>query len=473
MRNDLTALDATFLELEQSDEGAHMHIGGAMVFAPLPEGGTPSREEVRDSLASRLHMLPRYGQRLSETHIGGLHWPHWEDDPRFDIDSHVRHATLPAPGEDEELLDWISDFYSHRLDRMRPLWETVVLDGLAGGRWALVWKTHHCLVDGVGSVDIAHTLLDTDPDASRGPASARAPAGDEDPGVLRSWLPGPPDAVRQATGAAMDVVRGSVHAALHPRDVLRQSSGLIDLLVHDEVVAAPPSSLNGPIGGTRRMGVVRVPLSELRAVKEGLGGKVNDAALTAVTGGLRALLLHRGEELPEAGLRAMVPVNIRVEHEHGELGNRIVSLFAHLPVAIEDPLERYEAVVDDTRKLKTGGLGDGAGALLGLTGLAPPVIHSTLARSLFATRLFNVTVTNVPGPSRELYASGARLVEVIPVVPLAAEHALGVAIFSYAGNVVFGLNADRESVPDLDVFADGIADTLAELQNLVHHSTGA
>lgn len=473
MSHDLTALDATFLELEQSDEGAHMHIGGAMIFDPLPGRGVPTRIRVRDSLASRLHLLPRYHQRLSEAHVGGLHWPAWEDDPRFDIDSHVRHATLPAPGDDDELLEWMADFYSHRLDRRRPLWETVLLDGLAGGRWALVWKTHHCMVDGVGSVDVAHTLLDTDPDASHDAPGQPGPADGGPTDIVRSWLPSPPMTLRQASGAAANAVRGGVHAVLHPREALRQSAGLIDLLVRDEVIAAPPSSLNEEIGGTRRMGVVRVPLSTLRAVKDGLGGKVNDVALTAVTGGLRALLLQRGEPLPKDGLRAMVPVNIRAEHEHGQLGNKVVSLFAHLPVAIEDPLERYEAVVDDTHKLKSGGLGAGAGALLGLTGLAPPLLHATLARSLFATRLFNVTVTNVPGPARDLYASGARLVEVIPVVPLAAEHALGVAIFSYGGNVVFGLNADRESVPDLDVFADGIADSLAQLQKLVHHPTGA
>ena len=473
MSDDLTALDATFLELEQVDEGAHMHIGGALVFGPLPDGGTPTRERVRDDLAGRLHMLPRYHQRLSQPRTGGLHWPSWEEDPRFDIDDHVRHATLPAPGDDEELLEWIADFYSHRLDRSRPLWEMVLLDGLAGGRWALVWKTHHCMVDGVGSVDVAHLLLDADPEARRKPPTPDEPVEGGAADVVRSWLPRVPGPLRDASGLAMGAVRGGAHAVMHPREALDRSAAMVDFLVRDEVIAAPRCSLNAQIGGTRRMALVRVPLGELKDVKNGLGGKVNDVILTAATAGLRRLLLSRGDEPPTAGLRAMVPVNIRAETEHGTLGNKVVSLFAHLPVAIEDPLERYEAVVADTRKLKGSSQAVGAGTVVGVTSLIPPVLHASLARALFDSRLFNITITNVPGPSQKLYASGAELREVIPLVPLFGDHAIGIAIVSYAGNLVFGINADRASVPDVDLLAEGIADAIAELGSLVHHSTGA
>jgi diacylglycerol O-acyltransferase len=471
--DDLTALDATFLELEQADEGAHMHIGGALVFDPLPGDGTPALEAVREHLSSRLHLLPRYRQRLSHPRTGRLSWPSWQEDPGFDIDSHVRHATIPAPGEDAELLEWVGDFYSHRLDRTRPLWEMVLLDGLAAGRWALVWKTHHCLVDGVGSVDVAHLLLDTAPEGAPELPPAPEPAGGGPGDVIRSWVPRPPSAVRQASGAAAAAARGAVHAALHPREALRESAAMIDLLVRDEVLAAPRSSINTPIGGGRRMAVVRVPLADLKAIKDAFGGKVNDVVLAAAAGGLRDLLEARGDDPPRAGLRAMVPVNVRTETQHGTLGNRVLSLFAHLPVAIADPRERYEAMVRDTSRLKRSGQGVGAAALVSVTSLAPPVLHSALARALFDSRLFNITITNVPGPREPLYALGAPMVEVIPLVPLFGDHAIGIAVVSYAGEVVFGLNADRAAVPDLGVLAEGIAGAIEELQSLVHANTGA
>ena len=176
MSEHLTALDATFLELEQADESAHMHIGAVMVFDPLPGGGVPSREALCQHLMIRLGQLPRYRQRLSEVHTGGLSWPEWEDDPAFDIGRHITHAALPAPGGHEELQEWASNFFSQRLDRRRPLWEMALVEGLADGRWALATKTHHSLVDGVGSVDVGHLMLDATPDAAAGRADAiRAP----------------------------------------------------------------------------------------------------------------------------------------------------------------------------------------------------------------------------------------------------------------------------------------------------------
>jgi diacylglycerol O-acyltransferase / wax synthase len=470
--NQLTALDATFLELEQADDSAVMHIGAALVFDPLPGRGTPAIGKVRKHLEQRLDMLPRYLQKLDVPRTGGLAWPSWEPDQRFEIEAHVRHATLPSPGDEGEFLDWLSDYYSHRLDRGRPLWEMVLLDGLAGGRWALVSKTHHCLVDGVGSVDVADLLLAAEPAPRKPsvPSGARVSATVE---ARSGWLPHPPAPVGQAAGAGLAAARAGAHALMHPREALERSRAVIDLLVRDELIAAPRSSLNVPTGATRRIATVHVELQEVQNVRSALGGKVNDVVLCAATGALRELLLERGEDPPRQGLRAMVPVNIRREGDHGELGNKVSSLFVELPVAEADPLRRYELVRAATEKRKAGGQALAASAVTGLTELAPPVLHASLARAMSAKRLFNVTITNIPGSPRRAYAFGAPMVDVVPIVPLAAEHALGIAVVSYAGGVTFGLYADRATMPDLDVLRDGILTSLLELATLAHATPAA
>lgn len=464
----LTALDAAFLELEEADDGALMHIGAALVFDPLPGGGTPAIGEVREHLEQRLDLLPRYRQKLDAARTGGLAWPSWERDQRFEIDAHVRHATLPSPGEEPEFLDWISDFYSHRLDRGRPLWEIVLLDGLADGRWALVSKTHHCLVDGVGTVDVVDLLLGAKP-APREP-SPHVPVSDL---AWLGWLEHPPEPVGQVAGAGLAAARAGTHALTHPREALERSRAVIDLLVRDELIAAPRSSLNVPIGATRRIATVHVELQELQKIRSAFGGTVNDVVLCAATGALRELLLERGEDPPRQGLRAMVPVNIRIEGDRGELGNKVSSLFVELPVAEADPLRRYELVRATVQERKAGGQALAAGALTSLAELAPPVLHAGLARAMSAKRLFNVTITNIPGSPRRLYAFGAPMVDVVPIVPLAAEHAVAIAAVSYAGGVTFGLYADRAAMPDLDVLRDSIVTSLLELTALAHATAAA
>jgi diacylglycerol O-acyltransferase / wax synthase len=455
----LTPLDATFLELEQIDEGATMHIGGVMVFDPLPGGAVPSLAAVRTDIASRLTLLPRYCQRLSSERTGGLNWPHWQEDPKFDVDNHVHHAALPTPGGDEELCEWAADFFSHRLDRTRPLWEMVLLEGLEDGRWALATKTHHCLVDGVGSVDVAHLLLDPEP-----------PVGQPDSGEPSSrWqalLEHSPDAVAGLTRTAAGVTTAGVHAALHPREALEKSRSVAELIVRDELIGAPHTSLNAPIGATRRFEIVRASLPELKAIGHEYGGSVNDVVLAACTAGLRRLLLSRRETPPPPWLRAMVPMNVRAASEKLALGNRISSLFVELPVTEPDALARLGRVVENTSRLKASSAALGANTMLDLAALAPPVLHAAIAHSLYATRLFNLTITNVPGPRGPLYAFGAPLREIHPIVPLAAEHTVGIAIISYDGGVVLGLGADRDSTPDLHVLAEGVQDGFDELVRL-------
>jgi diacylglycerol O-acyltransferase / wax synthase len=475
MGEHLTALDATFLELEQVDSSAHMHIGGVMVFDPQPGGGSPPLERIREEFVARLPQLPRWSQRLSTPHTGGLHWPTWEDDPSFDIAQHVFAVHLPDPRGERELLAWAADNYSQRLDRTRPLWEVAISD-LADGRWAMTTKTHHCMVDGVGSVDIAQKILDTEPS---GVPHAADPAAAEESGEE-----GRPERVNGAVGLARDLAnaglglaRSGVHlargalrlgidTATHPRHAaegLTRARAMVELLVRDELVPAPRTSLNRPIGTRRRLAVIEVPLDDVKEVKRSLGGTVNDVILAATTSGLRQLLLQRDEPLPGQGLRAMVPVNIRAAGDALAAGNKITSLFVHLPVTEADPAACYAHQMEDAEALKSGTQAIGSSGLIELTGLAPPVLHSFLARSLYATRLFNVTITNVPGPQQPLYAFGSRMRAAWPLVPLAAEHAVGIAVFSYDGRVFFGLNADRDSVPDLDVVADGIENALHDL----------
>ncbi len=464
MTDTLTALDATFLELEQLNEGALMSIGGVMVFDPGPDGA-PTIEDVRENLTSRLGLLPRYSQRLSSSRTGGLAWPQWCDDEQFDIALHVRRVALPAPGSDDDLCEWAADFYSHRLDRTRPLWEVALIEGLEHGRWALAHKTHHCLVDGVGSVDVAYLLLDSEP--SRRDDNAIPQPVELADVSWRSSLPSVPQPIAQAAHAGAQVARAATQAALHPRDAMVRSRSLAELIVRDEIIGAPHTSLNVPIGSTRRFAVVRVPLDELKAISRGLGGSVNDAMLAACTTGLRQLLFERGEDPPPRGLRAMVPMNVRQASERLTLGNRVSSLFVELPVAEPVASVRHRKIVAATTRLKSSGAAEGATTMIDLAALAPPVLHATLARSLYATRLFNVTITNVPGPQLPLYAFGAELREVHPVVPLAADHAVGIAIFSYNGFVTFGVIADSESTPDIDVLASGIEAGIQELLALV------
>ena len=408
MAEQLSMLDTMFLELEQLDESAHMHIGAALVFDPLPGGGSPDIAEMRDHMRARVGVLPRFAQQLSDTHAGPLTWLTWEPADGFDLDAHVHHATLPAPGGEADLEDWLGEFWSHRLDRHRPLWEMTLVDGLHGGRWALATKTHHCLVDGVGSLDIGQLLLDASPDAPpMPPQSLPADDGDEH-GHGRFWL---------SPGLVLRGARAGLGAAAHPRESFDRARAAVELVVRDEVIGAPRTSLNGPMSGTRHFATVRLDLADVKAVKAHLGGTVND-----------------------------------------------VVLFVELPVTEADPLVRYGRVKERAQELKAGSQRAGGKTIIDLADMGPPIAGNLIARSMFGgTRMFNLTITNVPGPQQRLYAFGAPLVEVLPLVPLFAGHTIGIAVVTYAGQMVFGLNADRMAAPDIGVLAVGIERSFAEL----------
>jgi diacylglycerol O-acyltransferase len=457
MGEQLSMLDTMFLELEQFDETAHMHIGGALIFDPLPGGGTPDITEFRDYVRERLGILPRFAQQLSSPHAGPLTWLTWEPAEAFDLDAHVHHATLPAPGGEAELHEWLGDFWSHRLDRHRPLWEIALVDGIERGRWALVTKTHHCLVDGVGSVDAGEVLLDASPEAQP-QHSQPAPASEEvgEHGKGRFWL---------SPGLVLRGARAGVGAAIHPRESFDRARAALALIVREEVIGAPHSSLNGPMSTTRLFATVRLDLAEVKATKTRLGGTVNDVVLALCAGGLRHLLLSRGEVLPEVNLRAQVPVNVRSKDKTHALGNELTSLFVELPVSEADPIARYRRVVERAEQRKTGSQGAGGKTIIDLADMGPPFAGALLARSMLGgTRMFNLTITNVPGSQQRLYAFGTPLIEVLPLVPLFAGHTIGIAVLTYAGQMVFGLNADRMAAPDVGALAEGIKRSFSELR---------
>ena len=449
----LSMLDTMFLDLEQFDDSAHMHIGAALIFDPLPDGGAPEIGRLRERIRTHLGLLPRFTQQLSSPHAGSAKWLTWEPAPAFDLDSHVRHAILPAPGGETELNEWLGDFWSHRLDRHRPLWEMTLLEGLEDGRWALVSKTHHCLVDGIGSIDVGHLIIDAmpDPPANTGDAAAIDPHGN---GAF--WL---------SRGLVFRSARSGVNAALHPRESLEKMRAAAELVIREEVIPAPGTSLNGPMSGSRAFASVQLDLADIKATKAQLGGTVNDVVLAICAGGLRHLLLSRGETPPK-GLRAQVPVNIRSDDKSHALGNELTSLFVELPVDEPDPAVRYRRVLTREQELKDGSQRVGGKTIVDLADMGPPLAGALLARSMFGgTRMFNLTITNVPGPQQQLYAFDAPLVQVLPLVPLFAGHAIGIAAVSYAGQMVIGLNADRVAAPDVDTLAEGIERSFEELHS--------
>jgi WS/DGAT/MGAT family acyltransferase len=455
MGEQLSMLDTMFLELEQVDKTAHMHIGAALIFDPLPGGG-PGIGEFREHIRERVRLLPRFAQQLSGPRAGPLTHLSWEPATTFDPDAHVHHATLPAPGDQSKLDEWLGDFWSHPLDRRRPLWEMTLLDGLEKGRWAAVTKTHHCLVDGVDALDIGNVLLDVSREPA--PRPPQSPSGGSpevgEHGNGRLWF---------SPGLVLRGVRAGVGAALHPREALDRMRAAVELIVRHEAIGAPHSSLNGPMSDTRQFATVRLKLADVKAAEKRRGGTLNEVVLALCAGGLRALLLSRGE-VPSGHLRAQVPVNIRAGDQDHALDNELTSLFVELPVSEPDPIVRHRQVVEHTDRLKAGSQRVGSRTIVDLADLGPPLAGALLARSMYGdTRMFNLTITNVPGPKQRLYALGAPLVEILPLVPLFAEHTIGIAVVTYGGQMVFGLNADRLAAPDVGLLAEGIAQSLSEL----------
>ncbi len=454
-RDRLTGLDSSFLHLE--GDATHMHVAGCMVF----HGQAPAYDELVDQILSRLHLVPRYRQRLAFVPLNQGR-PVWVDDPHFNVAFHVRHTALPSPGGEDQLKRLCGRIFSQALDRSRPLWEIWLVEGLAEDRFALLSKTHHALVDGISGVDIATVLFDASPDP--------VPVAPPD----HEWIPRPLPTGAQLLAEALleratiptEIARG-VRATLRgPQQVasrIGRAVGGIGALARVATAIAPDSPLNVRIGPHRRFTWVRGDLAQFKAVKNALGGTVNDVVLASVAGALRGYLQIHGEVGEDTVLRAMVPVSVRADVERGALGNRVAAMWAPLPIGLEDPVQRLLTISREMDGIKDSGQAVGAQVLTELTGFAPPTILAQAARLQARQRMFNLVVTNVPGPQMPLYLLGRQLEGMFPMVPLAANQALGIAIMSYNGQLNFGLNADYDALPDLEALADELRASIDEL----------
>ena len=454
----LTAIDASFLH--QEGPSSHMHVGALAIF----EGPPPPYTEVLDALRGRLHLVPRYRQKLAVP-PAGTGRPLWVDDPNFSIEYHVRHTALPAPGSEDQLLRLAGRIYSQQLDRSKPLWEVWMVEGLADGGFALLTKTHHALIDGISGVDIAQVIFDLTP------VPMEIPHPDE------AWEPAPePSSADILSAGARDLVRTGLRTAAaaavlasRPRETLRAATTAAEGLgevAWAGVNPAPETPLNVEIGPHRRYLVVRNALDDFKAVKNAFGGTVNDVVLTVVSGALRGWLQSRGVRTEGLELRALVPVSIRSASERGALGNRIAAMRGPLPVYVEDPIARLRTVRGDMDGLKESKQAVGAEVLTSVQNFAPPTILAQASRLNFSTRFFNLIVTNVPGPQFPLYLRGRELMDVFPIAFLPKNHALAIAIMSYNGRMNFGLLGDYDAMPDIGVIAEGIEGSLEELLSL-------
>ena len=452
----LSGLDASFLHLE--DDAAHMHVGTVLLLA----GGAPAYEDFLAHVERRLHLVPRYRRKLAFVPFGQGR-PVWVDDPSFNLRYHVRHTALPEPRDEEQLRALAGRVFSQRLDRDKPLWELWLVDRVGEDRFAIITKTHHALVDGISGVDMLSVLFDTRPEPASPP-----PAEDR-------WLPRPLPSRTELLAEAL-VERATVPAeALRSLRALlrtprRVAEGALERLAGVGALAwaglnpAPPTPYNRRIGPHRRFAWVRASLGEAKQIKDVLGGTVNDVVLATVTGALRRHLRRRGVRTEGLELKAMVPVSVRSDLERGALGNRVTAFVVALPVWCEDPVERLRLLAEETRTLKEGGQAVGAEVLTRLAGFAPPTVLSQAARLVSRRRFFNLVVTNVPGPQFPLYLMGRELLEPFPMVPLARNLALGIAILSYHGRLDFGLVGDFDALADLDELAADVAEALEELR---------
>jgi WS/DGAT/MGAT family acyltransferase len=458
----LTAIDAGFLAQEKPN--THMHIGGLV----LVEGPPPPLEDFLAHVRSRLGLVPRYRQKLAFPPLeSGL--PMWVDDPTFNLDYHVRHTALPQPGDRQSLLRLAARIFSQRLDRSKPLWELWLIEGLdsaaeggdgeAGrGGFAILSKTHHALVDGVSGADLGTVLFDLSPEGT--------PLPEPEP-----WVPRPEPTRAQLVARGLETtarrVAGLAGSTLADPGRLLDRGREVAVGVGEVARAAltPPSStpFNVEPGPHRRFCTVEAELKEFKEVKDVLGGTVNDVVLACVAGGLRHFLRERGVQTDEVMLRACVPVSVRDESRRSALGNEITIMLAPLPVDVADPVERFEAVRAAMDDLKESKQAIGAAALADMQDFAPPTVFAQASRLQFSFRMYNLLVTNVPGPQFPIYVLGRRMRSIFPIPFLAGRRALAVAVMSYDGGMDFGLLGDYDALPDLDVVGEGIEGSLAEL----------
>ena len=466
MADRLSSLDTSFLHLEEA--ATPMHVGSVMVF-DAPAGGF-DYENLVTLISERIAHVPRYRQRIKQV-PGGLANPVWVDDRHFDMSYHVRRSALPRPGSDEQLEELVARIQPRPLDRSRPLWEVYLVEGLAEDRFAIITKSHHSLVDGISAVDIGNVLVDGNPRAAEG--------------VLTTWRARPePGAVELVVGAVTEAVRtpSQVVDTVHNGVVdLTRAFGKVATVAGDVISTvarmsrpAPTSPLNASVGRARRYVMIGTDLEDYRTVRARLGQgsfaeevSVNDVILATIAGAFRSWLLTRGESVyPGTTIRAMVPVSVH-DGSDAPTGAQMTACFVDLPVGEPGPSMRLHQIAFAMRQQMEGGArrAIAADTLAGLAGFAPPTMHALGARlgGMVSRRLYNVVITNVPGPQTPLYTSGCQMVSTYPVTPLGPGQALSIGLTSYDGGVYYGLYADRDAMPDADVLGRGIVDALQEL----------
>jgi diacylglycerol O-acyltransferase / wax synthase len=465
----LSALDASFLYLEEAS--TPMHVGAVSIFR-RPKAGF-DYDRLVELIEQRIALVPRYRQKVR--HVpGNLARPVWVDDPDFDVAYHVRRSALPKPGSDEQLTELVARLMSRPLDHTRPLWEMYLVEGLAKGRTAVLTKTHQAMVDGISALDIGQVILDVSAEPRIQPEELWMPRNEPTDaqlvvGAVTEAIVRPGvivDNVRAAAGDAVATVGKIAGAAAQLLHMARTASR----------GAAPGSPLNVPISTQRRFAIARTELEDYRKIRSAHGCSVNDVVLSVVAGALRSWLLSRGEPVTSSSsVRAMVPMSVRGQADvpssasNGSWGNRVSSFLVDLPVGEQSPVVRLLQVTHAMRENTASTQGVGADTLVRVGGFAPPTLHALGARAAsgFSKRIFNLVVTNVPGPQFPLYAAGARMLEMFPVVPLAKGQALAIGLTSYDGGVYYGLNGDRDAMSDVDVLAGMVHESLDELLGTV------
>jgi WS/DGAT/MGAT family acyltransferase len=453
----LTALDSAFLHLEDHST-AHMHVASVMVF----DGEAPTLRELVEHVNNRLHLVPRYRQRLAHVPYSQGR-PVWADDPHFNPYYHIRHTALPKPADDVALKRLAGRLFSQRLDRSKPLWEIWMVQSMSGGRFALIAKTHHALVDGISGVDITTVLFDT----AREPAAPTAPPSpwSAKPVPGRAKLLG--EALVERATVPGEMVRGARALVRTPRKAFSQVKEALESVGATTLAGinapAPPSPFNVDIGPHRRYTFLDADLARFKAIKDSLGGSLNDVVLTSVTLALGRFLREHGHSTDGLVLKAMVPVSVRQKSQRGALGNQVAAMWAPLPVGVENPADCLQRIAKSMEDLKNSGQAVGAQVLTNLAGFAPPTILSQAARLQPRQPFFNLVVTNVPGPQFPLFLLGRRLEALYPVVPLAQRQALGIAVMSYNGHLGFGLLGDFDALPELEEISEDLKRAIASL----------
>jgi WS/DGAT/MGAT family acyltransferase len=450
----MSVQDAAFLHIENGNNP--MHIGSVAVL----EGPAPAYGDLVRLIASKLPLVPRYRQKVRFA-PGGVGRPVWVDDSHFQILYHIRRTAVPPPGGRDELRNLAGRVFAQTLDRGKPLWEIWMVEGLHHGRWALISKVHHCMVDGVSATDLLTVMFDaTDAAAVQSAAVEWTPA--PEPGTLTLAAHGMVRSVADPLGRLRDI-SGGIRIAAGPRTRVAEGVALLRSLA--ELGKRSATSLNGPIGPHRRWSWAEASLDDVKTVRHGLGGTVNDVVLAAITAGFRSLLLHRGEDVSNRVVRTLVPVSVRADSERGVYNNRVSGIFPGLPVSITDPGARLNAIAAQLSMLKGSKQAVAGDALVKLAGFAPPMLLAIGARLAARTpqHALQTVTTNVPGPQYPLYVVGRRMVYSYPYVPIMGSVRISIAIFSYCGRLFFGITGDYDTVTDINVLRDGIEEGMREL----------